>query len=291
MFQAREMYDCRNARFDGSAVALTEDAMRHAAPSIFATQAHDSRSDRFAPIPTIEILRGLQNEGFFPVAVKQSTTRTEGRRDFTKHMIRLRRLDNAGQYKVNDTVAEIILKNANDGSSAYDLMSGLFRICCLNSLVAQTGTIDSVKIRHSGDALNKVIEGTYTVLNATQAVLAAPQDWSQLDMTPDHRTAFATAARVIRFGDADGNVDSPITERHLLLPRRVQDKATDLWTTFNVVQENVIKGGLSAIGRDANNRRRRTTTREVNGIDQDVRLNKALFVLAQAMSTHLRNAA
>lgn len=288
MFNARELYH-HNARFDGSAVAMTEDAMRAIAPSIFATQAHESRSDRFAPIPTIEVLRGLQKEGFFPVAVKQSTSRMADRRDFTKHMIRLRRLDNVDKYKVNDTVAEIILKNANDGSSAYDLMSGLFRICCLNSLVAQTGTIDSVKIRHSGDAINKVIEGTYTVLDATQAVLAAPQDWSQLDMTPDHRTAFATAARVIRFGDAEGNVESPITERHLLLPRRTVDRATDLWTTFNVVQENVIKGGLTAMGHDANNRRRRTTTREVNGIDQDVRLNKALFVLAQAMSGHLRN--
>ena len=66
----------------------------------------------------------------------------------------------------------------------------------------------------------------------------------------------------------------------LLYPRRYDDNAHDLWTTFNVAQENVIRGGLSGIARDAQNRRRRTTTRQVNGIDQDVRLNKALWVLA-----------
>ncbi|WP_366142419.1 DUF932 domain-containing protein [uncultured Roseibium sp.] len=47
-------------------------------------------------------------------------------------MIRLRRLDNDRKYGVGDTVCEILLKNANDGTSTYDLMAGLFRVCCLN---------------------------------------------------------------------------------------------------------------------------------------------------------------
>jgi len=131
------------ARFD-TARALTEDEMRKAAPSIFATAAHASRSERFQPIPTIEILRGLMAEGFMPVGAKQSGTRDAGKADFTKHLIRLRRVDNGRVYSVGDTVCEILLKNANDGTSAYDLMAGLFRIRCLNSLVAQTGSPDVV---------------------------------------------------------------------------------------------------------------------------------------------------
>ncbi len=51
-----------------------------------------------------------------------------------------------------------------------------------------------------------------------------------------------------------------------------------------MIQENVIKGGLHGVGRDANNRRRRVTTRAVNGIDQDLKLNKALWVLAERMA-------
>jgi len=43
-------------------------------------------------------------------------------------------------------------------------------------------------------------------------------------------------------------------------------------------------GGLSAWGRDANNRPRRVTTREVRGIDQDVKLNRALWVLGERMA-------
>jgi hypothetical protein len=46
--------------------ALTEDQLFSVAPSIFQTEAHESRSLRFRPIPTIEIVRGLAKEGFLP---------------------------------------------------------------------------------------------------------------------------------------------------------------------------------------------------------------------------------
>ena len=82
----------QTARFD-TGRALTETEMRHIAPSIFAVTAHESRSERFKPIPTIEVLRGLMQEGFMPVGAKQSRSRTEDKADFTKHLIRLRRID------------------------------------------------------------------------------------------------------------------------------------------------------------------------------------------------------
>lgn len=280
----------KSARFD-VARPLNEDELRAVAPSIFATEAHESRSERFAPIPTFDVLRALEKEGFFPVAAKQSVTRDEGKAPFTKHLIRLRRFDNVEAYKVNDTVAEIILKNANDGTSAYDLMCGLFRILCMNSLVAKTQTLDSVKVRHSGNAIENVIEGTYRVLSESQRCLAAPQDWSAINTSQEARDAFAEAAHVLRFGETDDNAPPAIQPRALLAPRRSEDRAQDFWTIFNVVQENAIRGGLHGVRRDAINRRRRVTTRPVNGIDQDVKLNKALWVLGERMASILKNAA
>ena len=271
------------ARFD-HARALTEDEIRRIAPSIFATSAHESRSERFQPIPTIEVLRGLGKEGFVPVGVKQSVARDADKVNFTKHLIRLRRLGNDDSYRVGDTVCEILLKNANDGTSAYDLMAGLFRICCLNSLVTQTGTIDSVKVRHSGDVNAKVSEGTYRVLGEAQRTLAAPADWSTMKLAAEERQVFAEAAHVLRFGDADGEVTTPIKPDQLLTPHRYADTGHDLWTTFNVAQENVIRGGLRGWAVDDMNRRRRVATRAVNGIDQDVKLNRALWVLAEGMA-------
>lgn len=272
------------ARFDGSARALTEDELRKLAPSIFATTAHHSRSERFAPIPTIDVVRALGREGFVPVGAKQCIVRHDDRRDFTKHLLRFRRIDNEAKYRAGDTVAEIIMKNGNDGSSAYDLLAGLFKILCLNSLVAQTDMMESLKVRHSGDVEHKVIEGTYRVLDTAVAALEAPREWSTINLCRDEQMAFAEAAHIARFGDAEGNVATAVKPEQLLIARRTADQQPNLWNTFNVVQENAIKGGLTARGVDANNRPRRTTTRAVNGIDQDVKLNKALFTLASKMA-------
>jgi Domain of unknown function (DUF932) len=280
---ARNTVYAETARFD-HAHALSEDDMRRLAPSIFATEAHHSRSDRFRPIPTIEVLRGLEREGFSVVGAKQCIARLDDRRNFTKHAVRLRRLNDGTKYQVGDTVFEIMLKNANDGSAAYDLLAGLFRIRCLNSLVSQTDDMESLRVRHSGDVAHKVIEGTYRVLDTAEQSLKAPQDWPLITLNRDEQNTFAEVAHELRFADADGNVNTPIKPQQLLIARRTGDQASDLWTTFNVVQENSIRGGLTAMGRDVNNRPRRVTTRGVNGIDQDVKLNRALFTLASKMA-------
>lgn len=273
------------ARFDGTARALTEDELYKLAPSIFAVDAHESRSARFRPIPTIEVLRGLAEEGFVAVGARQSTARDEGKALHTKHLIRLRRIDADAKYTVGGTTLEMLLKNANDGTSAYDLMAGMFRIICANSLVAQTSTVDAVKVRHSGEVTGKVIEGTYRVLESATTLLEAPERWSALKLEREEALAFAEAAHVLRFGDADGNVKTPVKPLALLAPRRREDTEPNLYNVFNVVQENVIKGGLRDWIRDEQGRRiRRTTTREVKGIDQDVKLNKALWVLTEKMA-------
>ncbi|WP_107678004.1 DUF932 domain-containing protein [Agrobacterium sp. LAD9] len=271
------------ARFD-TGRALTEDELRKLAPSIFAKTAHESRSERFQPIPTIEILRGLTKEGFVPVGAKQSSSRTAGKADYTKHLIRLRRIDDGKIYNVGDTVCEILLKNANDGTSAYELMAGLFRVRCLNSLVTQTGTIEEIKVRHSGDVQAKVIDGTYTVLKAAENALVAPQDWSNMRLNRDERQILAEGAHLLRFGDTEGEAKTPIQPEQLLRQRRSDDVSDDLWTTWNVVQENAIKGGIRAVGRDDLGRRRRVTSRAVTGIDQDIKLNKALWLLGAKMA-------
>jgi hypothetical protein len=135
----------------------------------------------------------LEQEGFFVVGARQSGSRDASKTDYTRHLIRLRRLDDAQKYRVGDTVCEIILKNANDSTTTYELMAGLFRIRCLNSMVARIATIDSIKVRHSGDALQKVIDGTYRVLGQVDAVLAATQDWSRIALDDDAKPPWLRA--------------------------------------------------------------------------------------------------
>lgn len=267
--------------------ALTDDQLRRIAPSIFATEAHESRSARFAPVPTIDVLNGLRREGFEPVLAAQARTRDASRRDFCKHMIRLRHRGEIGQRATAGALFEIVLVNANDGSAAYHMIPGMFRIVCANGLIAGE-TFDQVKVRHSGDAVGEVIEGAFRVLDEAPRVAGQVETFRGLTLNRDEEMILAEAAHVLRFPDhhAEGEArrETPIQADQLLRARRMDDRAPDLWTAFNRVQENVIRGGLTAWGRDANNRRRRTTSREVQGIDQNRALNRALWTLTERMA-------
>jgi len=116
----------KNTHVVRSDLPLAEDQMRLAAPSVFASGKHVSRSERYAYIPTIEVLRGLQKEGFQPFMVAQRKSRTEGKAEFTKHMIRMR---HAGQVEARGEANEIILINSHDGASSYQMLAGPFRLC------------------------------------------------------------------------------------------------------------------------------------------------------------------
>lgn len=285
----RTLYNNQTARFD-HASPLDNDALRAIAPSIFAVAAHGSRSERFQPIPTINVIEGLRKENFFPVAVRQQHVRDKTRLDYTKHSIRLRRLGDERQYRVGDNVVEIILQNANDGSSCYQLYAGLFRIACLNSLVTQTGDIDEIKVKHTGrDIVGEVIEGTYRVVETAKAALNAPDSWGCTKLPVEARVALADAAHVLRFEDRAETCGIPSTA--LLTARRAADHGDDLWRTFNRVQENVIRGGIHGEAKDKTGHRRRTTMRTITGIDQDTKLNRALWMVGEQLFQTLKHAA
>ncbi|HCE6609194.1 TPA: DUF945 domain-containing protein, partial [Pseudomonas aeruginosa] len=133
---------------------LTDDQIRRVAPSIFADAPHESRSERYAYIPTATVLQELRGEGFEPFMVCQTRVRHDDRRDYTKHMIRLRHASQINGREAN----EIILLNSHDGTSSYQMLAGMFRFVCSNGLVCGD-TVADVRVPHKGDVAGHVIEG------------------------------------------------------------------------------------------------------------------------------------
>lgn len=253
---------------------LTRDEMMQVVPSVFSEERHESRSERYAYIPTITLLENLQREGFEPFFACQSRVRDPGKREHTKHLLRLRR---AGQI-TGMQVPEIILLNSHDGSSSYQMLPGYFRSVCTNSLVCGQ-SFGEIRVPHRGNVVEKVIEGAYEVLGVFDRVEEKREAMQSLQLPPPAQQAFAKAALTYRFGEAH----QPVTESQILSPRRWQDESQDLWTVYQRLQENLIKGGLS--GRSAQGKRSRT--RAVNGIDGDIKLNRALWVMAEELQQAL----
>lgn len=252
---------------------LSDDQIHCVAPSIFAEAPHESRSQRYAYIPTATVLTELRKEGFQPFMVTQTRTRHEDRRDYTKHMIRLR---HASQINVRGEANEIILLNSHDGTSSYQMLAGMFRFVCSNGLVCGD-TVADVRVPHKGDVAGQVIEGAYQVLHGFDRALESRESMQAITLDEGEAEVFARAALSLKYDDPDK--PAPITESQILMPRRFDDRRPDLWSVFNRTQENLTKGGLH--GRSANGRRQQT--RPVQGIDSDVRLNRALWMLADGL--------
>ena len=252
---------------------LSDEQIRTVAPSIFADAPHESRSQRYAYIPTATVLTELRKEGFQPFMVTQTRVRDEGKREHTKHMVRLR---HASQINARSEANEIILLNSHDGTSSYQMLAGMFRFVCSNGLVCGD-TVADVRVPHKGDVAGQVIEGAYQVLHGFDRALESRESMQAITLDEGEAEVFARAALSLKYDDPDK--PAPITESQILMPRRFDDRRPDLWMTFNRIQENLTKGGLS--GRSANGRRQQT--RPVQGIDSDVRLNRALWLLADGL--------
>lgn len=253
---------------------LTHEELMQYTPSVFGEDKHTSRSEKYSYIPTITLLENLQREGFQPFFACQSRVRDPGRREHTKHMLRLRR---AGQIN-GQQVPEIIILNSHGGESSFQLLPGVFRSVCTNSLVCGQ-SFGEIRVPHRGNVVEKVIEGAYDILGVFDRVEEKREAMESLILTPPAQHALANAALTYRFGEEH----QPVTATQILTPRRYEDRQNDLWTTYQRLQENLLKGGLS--GRTAKGKR--THTRAVNGIDGDIRLNRALWVMAEQMQQAL----
>jgi len=141
-----------------------------------------------------------------------------------------------------------------------------------------------------------VIEGTYRVLEESKKCLRAPAEWSRLPMPIEARAALASAAHMIRFGASEAGTpqENGIAPEKLLRPMRREDDGADLWRTWNVAQEHCIRGGDQGVRYGTTERgrttRRRVTTRQVNGIHQDIAINKALWMVGEQLFATLTKA-
>lgn len=256
-----------------SNLPLVDEQIMRAAPSVFAEAAHESRSSRYTYIPTIDVVNGLRREGFQPFMACQSRTRTEGKQDFTKHMLRFR---HAGQIN-SDVANEIILINSHDGTTSYQMLAGCFRFVCQNGMICGE-QFEDFRSRHSGDVVGNVIEGAFRVLNEFQIVDQRREEMKAIQLRPEAQQIFARAALQLKYDPEQDH--APIEPEQLNASRRFDDRGSDLWRTFNRVQENLLRGGLRGRARSG----RRTSTREVTGVSENIRLNRALWTLADEMA-------
>jgi len=249
-------------------------------PAVFAEDKHFSRSDKYTFVSTLKVLQALATEGFHPHSIMQGGTKFEDRRGYTKHLVRFRQNSAVGR---GGTVYEVLLLGSHDGTTSYQMFGGFYRALCKNGTIWFDEGAIKIKIPHIGNIIPQVIDAAYRVLGESQNAYGSIDNLRSIQLSRDEQLAFARSAAIARFED-----EAPVEPRQLLIPRRTGDTDNDLWTTFNRVQENVIRGGIAYVANqklaDGTTRPIERHTRPVRSVDGDVRLNRALWTLADEMA-------
>lgn len=251
---------------------LSNETLINIVPAIAATAPIEDVSTKYSFIPTLTVINYLRDAGWLPVMAGQSNVRKAERNGFQKHMIRFTRPD----LVVNGHRMDLLLYNSHDRGCAFKLVGGVFRFICSNGMVIGDKMAE-YSHRHVGFSPEKFIESADYVNGHVEKTAGVIEDWQTIEMTEVEQGVFARAAYNYIYPEPER---APIRADQLLTTRRYDDQnKKDLWSTFNTVQENVIRGGLP--GRTAKGKR--TTTRGVKSIDRDKRLNQALWLMAEEM--------
>jgi hypothetical protein len=271
----------------------TTDQLQARYPAIFATQEKDTLSDKYLYIPTYKLIEGLQSQGFNIVGAKQAKTRTNSK-EHGKHVVYMSHssLTEAKSLLVPGThnrvdsgeIPLLALTNSHNGLSSFAIDTAFFRLVCSNGLLMPTSSLNSARIVHKKGMENDVIEASYSVIKSFPEQVAMIEAMKSIQLSGDERYLLAESATNLSFDEQTIELNKTLGREiapRLLTTRRYDDKKSDLWTTFNVVQENVIKGGIRIVRENEEGKRSLARTRAVNSIDRDAKLNKELMSLAQ----------
>lgn len=253
---------------------ISNDQLRKFSPAIFAKEPRSDVSQRYGFMPTYRVLEHMHKAGFAPVEVRNYQRRDPEAFRATKHMIRFRQTGQLSARTVDDLVPQVVLLNSHDRSSPYQLYGGMFRLICLNGLlVAESAQVMPIKLRHTLNLAETVVEVSMQLIKQHRHVFDHVNVMRKVQLTPRAQLQFARKALELRPQRA-GMIEASA----LLTPRRTQDEGNDVWHVFNRVQENMTKGGIEGVTANG----RHVHTAEIRGVNGDIELNTGLWALVMA---------
>lgn len=248
--------------------AISNAGLERIAPSIFAKSPDFEVSDRYSFVPTTELVDMFRDNNWHPAYVSQTAGKTPGGLIVSKHQIRFRQPGSTGITHLNDSVMELVLTNSHNRSSGFLLDAGLFRKVCDNGLIVKDSNFGGISVRHVGNAPDLAWEAAEKMVEEIPRLQDTIDQWQCIDLDATTQLQIAQHGAELRWGEKP-----PVSAKTLLRAHRYADDKNDLWSTFNRVQENLMRGGSKGRARTG----RRLTTREVGSIDVGRKINRGLW--------------
>jgi len=247
----------------------TPELIKSTAPSVFATSPSPKMTGKYTFVPTEEVIEFFDREGWQVSSVKQT-----GKGIHSLHEIKFR---NGELPKVGDTLVEAIVRNSHNGTAAFSMGAGLFRLVCSNGLTVPTAVAEKFTMRHNQFQLDDVKQLADSFSKKLPMIEQSVGRMMSRELTTDEKIDFVRESAKIRFNSEKTLNDLEILG--LLTPNRKDDEGDDMWKVFNVIQEKLIRGGV----RVTNNRGKITKMKSIENIISQNNINTKLWELAETM--------
>jgi Domain of unknown function (DUF932) len=252
---------------------LTLEQARNFAPAAFSNERAPGLSSRYHTFRTIDVVQPVLDDGWQIMQAGQAASYAErDNRFYKRHLLRISKPELVVEGDGDPYRIDCLLVNSNDGTKAFSVELGVYRFLCANGNVT-ADTFDSATIRHLYPQ-ERVIKACEAIVSNAPRIVEHIADWKRFELTPTQALALAQVGAGLRWGKQP--LVDPAT---LTFPRRDQDCGSDLWRTFNRVQENVIRGGQEYVNRNA----RSSKVREIRSIAWNLRINRGLWAAADRL--------
>ena len=120
-------------------------------------------------------------------------------------------------------------------------------------------TFGRISVKHINFNPDEIVAASYEIIDNAPQIAGNMQEMKAIELNDSEKEIYAESAALTVYSESEA---VPFDTSRLLTPRRYDDRnKNDLWSTFNIVQENMMKGGIRGLKRDKSENLRRVTTR------------------------------
>lgn len=231
-----------------------------------ADQAHPKMSQRYKTVQTNLIAQKFKDLGFVVDSVHHRRSRVANRAGYGRHMVKLSHPELLKTTDHNDVKMQLIVTNSFDGSSAFKIQLGFFRFVCANGMIVGE-TLESYKHKHTGMILEELDDSINRIVAQVKNLSGLLSKMKEKKLSTVQIISFEREAMKLRSDKIQGVEWTA---------RREEDKPLDLFTVYNRIQEDLVRGGTAATSASGRVR----VLREIKGVDKLRELNEKLFDLA-----------
>jgi hypothetical protein len=227
---------------------------------------HPKMTEKYEFIDTRKVCETMFDLGYEISDIRTPVRRNEAVKGFGVHEVDFRHPKLLKGH--NGVAPRIIFMNSYDGSLSARIMSGLIRFACSNGLVLGD-SVEQERFIHMGSYEDQLASKLVEANDRMNSLFDKTDRFETITLDPSDYFEMAKEGLALRFEDTKIEVDPKVA----LMPRREEDMKADLWTTWNRLQENLMRGGLPGVNANGND----TMTSPLNNLQRTNKLNRDLW--------------